>query len=74
MLLLKSSSRFQLDLSSADFLEQAGAEVFGVPPANLDVHMDMPRGFFSVVMRGVPWLDAKGREEVAVDCTRCIMI
>ena len=74
MLPLKSSSRFQLDLGSAEFLEEAGAEVFGVPPANLDVPIDMPRGFLGAVMRGVPWLGAKGREEVATDCTRCIMI
>lgn len=79
MLPLKSSSRFQLDLGIAATFEAAGAECFGIPPANFDVPIDMPRGFLSATTIGLPWLCAKGKEEVVVvvaaaDCITAIMI
>lgn len=52
MLPLKSSSRFQLSLGASIF-EVAGAEAFGIPPANLDVPMDMLRESLAAT-RGLP--------------------
>ena len=57
MLPLKSSSRFQLGLGAAIF-GAAGAEAFGIAPANLDVPIEVLRGFLAAVTRGVPWLVA----------------
>ena len=75
MLPLKSSSRLQLGLGAAATFEAAGVEAFGIPPANLDVSIDMLRGSLAAT-RGAPWLGAKGKEEVATaaDCIASIMI
>lgn len=72
MLPLKSSSRLQLILG-ATAAGTTGAEVFGVPPANLDVSNDMLRGYFAAT-RGVVWPGVNGKEDVAVDCIVCFMI
>lgn len=53
--------------------EATGAEVSGIPPASLDVSIDMLRGFLAAT-RGVVWLGANSREDVAVDCIVCFMI
>lgn len=61
-------------MGAAAAFEAAGAEGFGVPLANLDVPIDMLRGFLAA-QREVPWLGAKGKEEVAAaDCITAIMI
>lgn len=72
MLPLKSSSRFQPVLGPTAF-GATGAEVFGILPANLDVPIDMLRGFLAVT-RGMVWLGANGKEDVAANCIVCIMI
>lgn len=48
-------------------------ESFGMPPANLDVPMDMLRGFL-VATRGVPSIGVDGEGKVAASCLRSIMI
>lgn len=72
MLPLKSSSRLQLVLG-ATAVGTTGAEDLGIPPANLDVSIDMLRGYFAAT-RGVVWLGANGKEDVALDCIVCFMI
>lgn len=52
----------------------AGVEVFGISPANLDVPMDMLRGFLAATTRGVPQVGVKGKEKGVVNCLRSIMI
>lgn len=53
----------------------AGAESFGITPANLDEPIDMFKGFLAAAAsRGVLWLGGKGEEEVAADCITSDMI
>lgn len=53
MLPLKSSSRLQLGLDAAAAFEAAGVEAFGIPPANLDVSIDMLRGSLTATTGGM---------------------
>lgn len=72
MLPLKSSSWFQPVFGGTVF-GATGAEVSGTPPASLDVSIEMLRGFLAAT-RGVVWLGANSKEDVAVDCIVCITI
>lgn len=51
----------------------AEVEFFGMPAANLDVPMDMPRGFLAVA-RGMPSIGVYGEEKGVASCLRSIMI
>lgn len=53
MLPLKSSSRLQLGLDAAAAFEAAGVEAFGIPPANLDVSIDILRGSLTATTGGM---------------------